>query len=337
MPEAQVEAVLSREWGRDWRARVANLDPEPIAAASIGQVHRATAHDGAALAVKIQFPGVAESIDADVDSLVRALRWSRLLPADVDLRLLAAEAKRQLGREADYRLEGDHLARYARLLADEPHVAVPQPRPDLTTRRVLAMDYLPGVPLEELCGPEHAPATRDAVGSALYRVLLREVFALRFVQSDPNFANYLWLPDGRIGLIDLGAAHPVPAHLADAYALLLRSALAGDRSGLRRFATELGFVTPGDGEERLRGVVALLEASCEPFAARGDYDFGASTLAARLRDRALSLALDAGHRRPPPPETLFLQRKLAGTFLLCARLRARVPLRALAAEARAAR
>jgi predicted unusual protein kinase regulating ubiquinone biosynthesis (AarF/ABC1/UbiB family) len=333
MPEAQLQGVLEREWGRAWRERVASFDPEPIAAASIGQVHRATALDGSPLAVKIQYPGVAESIDRDVDSLVSALRWSRLLPRDVDLGALAAEAKRQLGREADYRLESAHLARYVELLAGDASLAVPRPRPELTTRRVLAMDYLPGAPLEELCGSEHGQATRDAVGSALYRLLLREIFALRFVQSDPNFANYLWLPDARLGLIDLGAAHPVPARLAEGYALLLRSALAGDRDGLRRFATELGFVTAADGSERLRGVVELLEASCEPFAARVPYDFGRSTLATRLRDRVLALAFEAGHRRPPPVETLFLQRKLAGTFLLCARLRARVPLRALAEEA----
>jgi aarF domain-containing kinase len=104
----------------------------------------------------------------------------------------------------------------------------------------------------------------------------------------------------------------------------------GDRDGLRRFATSLGFVTSADGAQRLEAVVDLLEASCEPFAARGVYDFGRSTLAQRLRSAALSLAFGAGHRRPPPPETLFLQRKFAGTFLLCARLRARVALRDLA-------
>lgn len=105
--------------------------------------------------------------------------------------------------------------------------------------------------------------------------------------------------------------------------------MQGDRAGLRRFATEVGFVLEADGADRLEPVVDLLAASCEPFAARGSYDFGSSDLAERLRDAALALAFDTGHRRPPPPETLFLQRKFAGTFLLCARLRARVPLRAL--------
>jgi predicted unusual protein kinase regulating ubiquinone biosynthesis (AarF/ABC1/UbiB family) len=333
MPEEQLVRVLAEEWTPAWRDRVAELDLAPVAAASIGQVHRAIAHDGSRLALKIQYPGVAESIDSDVDNLVTALRWSRLLPRDVDLTTLAAEAKRQLRREADYRLEAQHLTQYRTLLEDEPHLTVPRVVPELTGPRLLAMEYLSGVPLEDLCGPDHTQEARDAVGTALYRLLLRELFSLRFVQSDPNFANYLWLPDSRcIGLIDLGAAHTVPDRLASGYARLLRSALRGDRAGLRRFALEIGFVSPADGPERISGVVRLLEIGCEPFAAIGGYDFGRSDLAARLRDAALALAFDAGHTRPPPVETLFIQRKLAGTFLLCARLRARVPLRELTEE-----
>ncbi len=330
MPDDQLQRVLAREWTREWRTRVASFDLEPIAAASIGQVHRAVARDGTQLAVKIQFPGVAKSIDSDVESLVTALRWSRLLPRDVDLGALGEEAKRQLHREADYRLESKHLAHYFAILGDDPQLAIPRPFAELTTKRVLAMEYLEGTPLEDVCGPEHSQATRDAVGTTLYRLLLREVFALRFVQSDPNFANYLWQPNSRrIGLIDLGAAHAVSARLAKSYALLLRSAMRGDRAGLRRFALELGFVAAADGAEPLERVVDLLIASCEPFAAAGSYDFGRSDLAERLRNAALALAFEAGHRRPPPADTLFLQRKFAGTFLLCARLRARVPLRAL--------
>ena len=333
MPEAQLHRVLEREWSPRWRERVASFDLEPIAAASIGQVHRAIAHDGSKLALKIQFPGVAESIDSDVDNLVTALRWSRLLPGDIDLSALTAEAKRQLRREADYVLEAQSLTRYAALLEDAQGFVVPHVHPALTTERVLAMDYLEGLPLEDLCGPEHTQATRDAVGSALYRLLLRELFHLRFVQSDPNFANYLWLPQSRrVGLIDLGAAHPVPARLASAYERMLRAALAGNSAELRRFALDLGFVAVGDGEPSIRGVVRLLEIGCEPFATAGNYDFGASDLPERLRKAALELAFEAGHRRPPPVETLFLQRKFAGTFLLCARLRARIPLRALTEE-----
>jgi predicted unusual protein kinase regulating ubiquinone biosynthesis (AarF/ABC1/UbiB family) len=332
MPDAQRERLLAEEWGAGWRERFAEFDPEPIAAASIGQVHRAVARDGRVLALKIQYPGVASSIESDVDNLVTALRWSRLLPADVDLSGLAAEARRQLVREADYEQEAASLERYGALLADEPGVAVPRVHRDLTTQRVLAMDFLPGVPLEDLCGPEHAQERRDVMAALLYRLLLREIFELRFVQSDPNFANFLWLPgERRLGLVDLGAAHPVAPHVAAHYARLLAGAMAGSREALRGFAFALGYVRADEPQDRIEGVVDALAIGCEPFAARGPYDFARSDLTERLRSAALELAFVRGHRRPPPVETLFLQRKFAGTFLVCARLRARVDLRALAA------
>jgi predicted unusual protein kinase regulating ubiquinone biosynthesis (AarF/ABC1/UbiB family) len=332
MPDAQREGLLAAEWGADWRERFAAFDPEPVAAASIGQVHRASARDGRVLALKIQYPGVATSIESDVDNLVTVLRWSRLLPADVDLAELAAEAKRQLAREADYEREAACLERYGELLAGEPEVRIPRVHRDLTTPRVLAMDFLPGAPLEELCGPAHAQARRDRVGALLYRLLLREIFELHFVQSDPNFANFLWLAgEERVGLVDLGAAHPVAPRVAAQYARLIAGAMAGSRPTLRRFAFELGYVRPDDPPARIEAVVDALAIGCEPFAAQGPYDFGRSDLAERLRTATLALAFVHGHRRPPPVATLFLQRKFAGTFLLCARLRARVDLRSLAA------
>jgi predicted unusual protein kinase regulating ubiquinone biosynthesis (AarF/ABC1/UbiB family) len=332
MPDAQRERLLATEWGAAWRERFAEFDPEPIAAASIGQVHRAVARDGRVLALKVQYPGVASSIESDVDNLVTALRWSRLLPADVDLADLAAEAKRQLVREADYEQEAASLERYGELLTGEPGVAVPRVHRDLTTPRVLAMDFLRGVPLEDLCGAEHGQARRDEVAALLYRLLLREIFELRFVQSDPNFANFLWLPEAQqVGLVDLGAAHAVAPRVAAQYARLIGGAMAGSRDALRAFALELGYVRGDEPHARIEGVVDALEIGCEPFAARGVYEFARSDLTERLRNAALELAFVRGHRRPPPVETLFLQRKFAGTFLLCARLRARVDLRRLAA------
>jgi predicted unusual protein kinase regulating ubiquinone biosynthesis (AarF/ABC1/UbiB family) len=331
MPDAQRERLLAAEWGAGWRERFADFDPEPIAAASIGQVHHARARDGRNLALKIQYPGVAASIESDVDNLVTGLRWSRLLPADVDLADLAAEAKRQLARESDYEQEAASLERYAELLADEPGVAIPRVHRDLTTPRVLAMDFLRGVPLEDLCGPSHPQELRDRVAALLYRLLLREIFELHFVQSDPNFANFLWLTEQQqVGLVDLGAAHPVSQRVATQYARLISGAMTGSRDELRSFALELGYVRQDEPQGRIEGVVDALAIGCEPFSAQGPYDFARSDLTERLRNAALELAFVRGHRRPPPVATLFLHRKFAGTFLLCARLRARVDLRALA-------
>ncbi len=333
MPPAQLRGVLREEWGPGWDRRFRHFDFEPIAAASIGQVHTATTADGRELALKIQYPGVARSIDSDIDNLATALRMAKILPGEIDFSPLIEEAKRQLRNEADYQTEAGHLRRYASLLADEPAVVVPEVHEDLTTGSVLAMDRLYGVPLEDLCGPEYSDAQRDRAAALLLRLVLREFFEFHFVQSDPNFANYLRLRDGRIGLVDLGAGYAAPPSLCRSYALLFRASVNGDRDALRAIATEIGFLTASDDEAASQAMLDLISLATEPFRHEGAYDFGRSDLPARAREGSMALVFEHGFWRPPPPETLFLQRKLGGTLLLCTRLAARVDARSLLEEA----
>lgn len=330
MPPAQLEACLQAEYGADWTRRFAEFDREPIAAASIGQVHAAVAPDGRELALKIQYPGVSDSIEADVDNLASALRLARLLPSELDLSGIVAEAKEQLRDEADYLGEAARLRRYRALLETDRDFVVPRVHEDLTTRRILAMDRLWGLPLEDLCSPEHPQERRDHVGASLYRLLFHELFEFRYIQSDPNLANYLWLPkEERIGLLDMGATRPISERISRGYRELFRAGTAGDTDRLHAVALEIGFVDADERPDRVAGLLQILDQACEPFATEGVYDFGRSTLLARLRELSLDLAFRKGFLRPPPPETLFLHRKLGGTFLLCARLRARVPVRDL--------
>lgn len=337
MPEAQLLSVLRAAYGDDWEQRFLDFDREPIAAASIGQVHAATAADGRALALKIQYPGVARGIDSDVDNLATAFRVARILPGGFDFGPLVAEAKRQLRDEADYATEARHLRRYRALLADDPALVVPAVHDDLSTPTVLAMDRLHGVPLEDLRGPEHDDAERDRAASRLLALTLREIFEFGFVQSDPNFANYLRLPDGRLGLLDLGAGYALPEWLVEGYAALFRAALDDDAAALQAALQDIGFVAAEDGEAAAEAVAAVVRIATEPFRAAGPYDFGRSDLPARARAAGTALVFEQRHLRPPPPEVLYVQRKLGGTFLLCAKLRGRVDARALVRAALEAR
>jgi len=330
MPDAQVREVLAEEYGARWEQRFRRFDFEPIAAASIGQVHEALGSDGRELAVKIQYPGVARSIASDVDNLVSVLRLARILPRDLDLDSLADEAKRQLHEEADYAGEAVRLRRYRELLAGDPTFVVPDVDAGLTTPRILAMDRLHGVPLEDLCGPEHPQARRDAAAADLYRLLFRELFEFGFVQTDPNFANYLWLPaEERLGLVDLGAGREVPEALQLLYARLFRLGIDGDRAGVREAALGIGLFGDGERDDRVEAVVDIVMFACEAFAGEAPHDFAGSGYPARMRELGIDLTLGKGFWRPPPIDSIYLHRKLSGTYLLAARLRARVRMREL--------
>lgn len=330
MPVAQLRRVLGREYGKGWEERFERFELEPIAAASIGQVHAARTRDGRELALKIQYPGVARSIDSDVDNVASLLHASRILPVEIDVSGIVAEAKRQLRQEADYFAEAANQRRFRALVADDPGLWVPDVHDDFSTRRVLAMDFARGVPIEDLRDPSVPQARRDEVGARLQRLMFREIFEFRFVQTDPNFANYLVEPEsGRLLLLDFGSTREYDAGFVAHYADLCRGAMRGDGEAVRAAAIAIGYLRPDDPEERVRAAVELMLMICEPLRQLGPYDFANTTLAARAREAGFDLAFRKGFLRAPPAETVFLHRKLAGTFLLSGRIRSRVDVRAL--------
>ncbi len=241
MPPAQLDKVLRAEWGADWRRRFRHFEAAPMAAASIGQVHRATLPDGRVLAIKVQSPGVRDSIGSDVDNVAPLLRVSTLIPPAIDLKPLLAEAKTQLAEEADYIREADRMRRFAERLAGNPRYVVPRPELSLTTPLVLAMDYIPGQPIETLV--EADQETRDGAMTALIDLVLHELFDFGMMQTDPNFANYRWQPDTRrLVLLDFGAARDVPPETVASYRRLIEAGLAHDRDRIREIAVETGFL-----------------------------------------------------------------------------------------------
>lgn len=332
MPPAQLDRVLREEWGADWRRQFRRFDASPIAAASIGQVHRATLPDGRVLAVKVQYPGVADSIDADVDNVATLLRISGVLPPTIDLAPLLAEAKRQLAEEADYVREGEQMRRYGERLAGDPRYVVPVLEEALTTRRVLAMGFIEGQAIETLA--DVPAATRDATMTALLTLVLRELFEFGMMQTDPNFANYRWQPEtGALVLLDFGATRAVPAETAAAYRRLIEAGLARDRDRIREVAVETGFLGAAAERAHRPAIDRIIAAIDEAMNRPGPFDFGDRAFVPVVREEARALAADRATWHVPHVETLFVQRKVSGTALLAARLKARVDVRGLAAAA----
>ena len=335
MPPAQLDRVLAAEWGRDWRRRFAHFQAHPIAAASIGQVHRARLPSGEELAIKVQYPDVRDSMDSDVDNVATLLRVSGLIPKELDIVPLLGEAKRQLREEADYLREGAMMERYAERLAGDPAFVVPKLYPELTTANVLAMDFLSGVPVESL---ETAPQeVRDGAMRSLVAQVLRELLDWGLMQTDPNFANYRWQPDtgeengGRLVLLDFGATREVPAATAEGYRRLLAAVLSGDRAAVRGAALSAGFLGEAAVARHEGPVDRMIDAILGELARGDPFDFGDRAFVSTLRDEGVSLARDRETWHLPPADTLFVQRKISGTALLAARLKARVEVRALVA------
>lgn len=327
MPPRQLRTVLDAAWGKDWHRRFRTFNVRPIAAASIGQVHRATTVEGEDLAIKVQYPGVRRSIDSDVDNVAALMRISGLLPRGLDLAQMLAEAKRQLHEEADYEREGRCLARFGTLLTGAPEFRVPALHEGLTGRDVLAMTHVAGDPVEDLV--EAPQAERDRVMRLLIGLMFRELLDFRLMQTDPNFANYRHDPStGQVVLLDFGATREVGTDMAEGYRRLLRAGLAGESDAMQAAVFELGFLSEAVPADLRTLMLQMLEISMEPLRA-AHFDFGANDVALRLRD----LGMEIGERREvhhlPPVETFYIQRKFGGMYLLASRLRARVAIHEL--------
>lgn len=238
------------------------------------------------------------------------------------------EAKRQLHEEADYEREGEYLNRFAALLAGSPDFLLPDLHSDLTGKDVLAMSYVEGVGLESL---EAAPqAQRDRIVTVLIDLVLRELFEFRLMQTDPNFANYRYnIATQRVVLLDFGAVREFSAAITQNYRLLLRAGIASDRAPATRVALELGLLDRKMPRARQDAVMTLFDVAMQPLRNDGIFDFGETDIAARLRDGGIGIAANRDNWHIPPMDTLFLQRKIGGIFLLASRLKARVNIRAI--------
>jgi predicted unusual protein kinase regulating ubiquinone biosynthesis (AarF/ABC1/UbiB family) len=323
MPPDQLHQAMNEAYGADWESLFYGFENKPLAAASIGQVHKTLSPDGREIVLKVQYPGVAKSIDSDVDNIASLLRLSGLLPAELNIQPLLDDAKRQLKDEADYHKEAKFLQAFGDLLRDDDRFLVPEVLPELSHRNVLAMTYVSGSPIETII--ELPQEERDRVMTALVDLMFMELFELRMVQTDPNFANYQYRQKtGEIVLLDFGATRHFKAAFVNNYRKLCAAAIAGDRDKVTAAAERLGYAMGEADSDYRELVLELFDLALEPLCHDVDYDFAHSDMSRKMSELGEEATRHKDFWQAPPTDAVYFHRKLGGMFMLASRLKARV-------------
>lgn len=328
MPKSQLNQVLDAELGADWSTKLTSFDYEPIAAASIGQVHKAT-KDGMEVAMKIQYPGVADSIESDIENVKLLLDYTNLIPKGLFLDRAIKVAKVELSRECDYELEAANQKQFRSLLSDAEGFYVPLVVDDLSCKRVLSTEFVSGIPIDKVASLNQE--TRNYVGRKLLELTLMELFVFRFMQTDPNWSNFLYdEATNTINLIDFGAARDYPKRFVDDYLRMVVACANGERDDVIEMSKRLGFLTGEESEAMLDAHVQAGFIVGLPFSNPGGYDFRSSNITHSMSNLGATMLR---HRLTPPPDEVYsLHRKLSGAFLACIKLGAVVPCRELLLE-----
>src|SRR3954451_19962339 len=286
---SDLEKLMRQEYGGPLLSVFSDFDERAFAAASIGQVHRATTVDGDEVAVKIQYPGVAEAVDTDLRNATLLLPLVKRLAPGLDAKALAAEMRERIAEELDYELEAQNQRRIERRLRGHPFVRVPRVHTSLSTRRVLVSEYVEGECFEIVRRAEQAQ--RDRYGEIVFRLYFGLLYRDRIALGDPHPGNYLLCPDGRVCFLDFGLLRGVDAARVDAERAIALAVRNGDPEALKA-ALRAGGYLPASRADAVDAdfALSLMRMAIKWYAVPGERRF--SPVERRDRD----------HERPDPEE-----------------------------------
>ncbi|MGY1734396.1 ABC1 kinase family protein [Geodermatophilus sp. SYSU D01045] len=315
MPVRTVHAVLAQQLGGTWRTRFREFDDQPAAAASIGQVHRATWRDGRDVAVKIQYPGAATALMADLNQLSRFARLFAALFPGMDVKPLIAELRARVIEELDYGLEADAQRQFAAAYAGDPEIVVP--RVVASAPKVIVSEWLEGLPLSRVI-TEGTREQRDRAGHLMAVLHFSAPQRAGLLHADPHPGNFRLVEGDRLGVIDFGATARLPDGLPEPIGRLVRWALEGRAEEVLTDLRAEGFVRPGI-EVDAQGVLDYLRPMLEPVESPG-FRFTRAWMqeqAARLADPRTE-ASKLGRQLNLPPAYLLIHRVTIGSIgVLC--------------------
>lgn len=254
VPFAKLERLMRDQLGGPLSEFFAEFDERAFAAASIGQVHRATTRDGREVVVKVQYPGVAEAVETDLRNAMLLLPLVKRLAPNLDAKAMASELRERISEELDYELEAQNQRRIERLRRGHPFIVVPAVNTELSSRRVLVSEYLAGERFEAVRRLDEEQ--RDRYGEITFRFYFGLLYRDRIALGDPHPGNELLLPDGRVGFVDYGLLRDVSTLRADAEGAVANAVRAGDPDALKAALVAGAYVAPGDATE-VDGELAL--------------------------------------------------------------------------------
>lgn len=342
----QMERVMVRSLGKELYGRI-DLDPTPVGAASMGQVYRGRL-DGKDLVFKVQYPGVAKSIDSDLKALRTLLSMSKIIPNMKQFDEIFAEVKTMLHKEADYARELKSLEKYRELIETIPSLSLPKGYPEYSGKRVICMDYVEGIRLDDERVKNLPLDRRNALGASLLTLLFHEIFDWQIVQTDPHIGNFLvqlkedGFSDDKIVLLDFGAVRKLPNKYVDPFRRMALAAVNENGNDIVNVASEMGFIREDDPEKMKDLFTAIVLKATSPFQKKSEgssldgssmepheWDWGDGSLVDELsamgKDAIFSFKL-----RPPPREAVFVDRKLVGTATILKMLKVKFGPRKLA-------
>lgn len=323
------------------------VDPAPLGAASLGQVHKAIAPDGRALALKVQYPGVADAVDSDLRAIRRMMSAFRVMLPKEAIDGLFEEVRSVLVRELDYVRERQETDIFRERLSHIEGLRVPETFPAYCSKRVLATSFEEGVSAKDESVQALSQARRNRLAKLYFELYLYELFVMQRIQTDPHLGNFRILIDpspqerDTLVLLDFGAAREVPDPYMKTYRRMMSGCLYDQRQDILDAGLELGLVYHDDPPAAETAFVDMCRLISEPFSSQdtpgrnhslflsdGAYDYAKSDLPMRVAGRGKELGLMRGVRLPPS-ETFFLDRKLAGTYHFMVAVRAQLNAREL--------